>query len=112
MHTFFKNLLDDFYTNLMWTSHTPTKYTNQRFEGDDSQFADFTIHDVSGHLTDWLVERGCEQAHDWVGKKGSDAITYCIEVKSTYGPHNEPFHMSQNQLEMVSHSSLMRQSIR
>ncbi|CAD0089485.1 unnamed protein product [Aureobasidium mustum] len=76
------------------------KYTDQPFEGDDSQFADFTIHDSSGRLTEWLVERECEQAQTWLGKKGSAAITYCIEVKSTYGPHNEPFHMSQNQLEM------------
>lgn len=110
MHAFFENLLDDSYTDLMWTSHTRTKYTDQPFEGDDSQFADFTIHDLSGRLTDWLVERGCEQAQAWVGRKGSDAITYCIEIKSTYGPHNEPFHMSQNQLEMVSHGSFNRQN--
>ncbi|KAH0010046.1 hypothetical protein KCU78_g10474, partial [Aureobasidium melanogenum] len=102
MHTFFENLLGDSYTDLMWTSHTRTKYTDQSFEDNDSQFADFTIHDFSGRLTEWLVERDCEQAQAWLGKKGSDAITYCIEVKSTYGPHNEPFHMSQNQLEMAS----------
>ncbi|KAG9951782.1 hypothetical protein KCU85_g2688, partial [Aureobasidium melanogenum] len=102
MHTFFENLLGDVYTDLMWTSHARTKYTDQAFEDDDSQFADFTIQDVSGRLTKWLVERHHEEAQAWLGKKGSDAITYCIEVKSTYGPHNEPFHMSQNQLEMAS----------
>ena len=86
----------------MWTSHAKAKYTDQTFDGDDSQFADFTIRDLSGRLTDWLVEKGCKQPLAWMGKKGKDSITYSIEVKATYGPRHEPFHMSQNQIDMVS----------
>lgn len=111
MYTFFKSLLDDCFTDAMWTSHTSAKYTDQTFDGDDSQFADFTITDSSGRLTDWLVERGCKQAEAWVGKKGNNAITYSIEVKSTYGPRNEPFHMSQNQIDMVSCDVCGRQEL-
>lgn len=85
----------------MWTSHTSAKYTDLTFDGDDSQFADFTIRDFSGRFTAWLVERGCEQAESWSRTKIADGITYSIEVKSTYGPHDEAFHMSQNQIDMV-----------
>jgi hypothetical protein len=98
---FLKNLLGNYFTDDMWTSHTSEKYTEQTFDGDDSQFADFTIRDLSGGLTDWLVERDCEQAKEWTGRKGKDAVTYMVEVKATYGAHNEPFHMSQNQMDMV-----------
>ncbi|KAI5276433.1 hypothetical protein E4T47_00597 [Aureobasidium subglaciale] len=101
VYAFLKNLLGLYFTDEMWTSHASTKYTDQTFDGDDSQFADFTIRDLSGRLTDWLVERGCVQPKEWIDKKGKDAITYSIEVKATYGPHHEPFHMSQNQIDMA-----------
>jgi hypothetical protein len=86
----------------MWTSHASTKYTDLVFTGDDSQFADFTIRDLSGRFTDWLVEKGCKQPTAWLGKKGKDSIAYSLEVKTTYGSRHEPFHMSHNQIDMVS----------
>ncbi|KAI4755442.1 hypothetical protein E4T52_12458 [Aureobasidium sp. EXF-3400] len=98
---FLKNLPGDYFTDDMWTSHASTKYTDLQFTGDDSQFADFTIRDLSGRLTDWLVERGCKQPAAWLGKKNKDSITYSIEVKTTYGSRHEPFHMSQNQIDMA-----------
>jgi len=104
MYGFFKNLLGDYFTDDMWTSHASAKYTDQTFDGDDSQFADFTIRDLSGRFTDWLVERGCKQPKEWLGKNGKDSITYSIEVKATYGSRTEPFHISQNQIDMVSGS--------
>ncbi|KAK6007550.1 hypothetical protein QM012_004364 [Aureobasidium pullulans] len=61
MYGFLKDLLGDCFKDDMWTSHTSAKYTEQTFDGDDSQFADFTIRDLSGRLTDWLVEKGCKQ---------------------------------------------------
>jgi hypothetical protein len=102
MYNFLNNLLGDYFIDDMWTSHASTKYTDLEFTGDDSQFADFTIRDLSGRFTDWLVERGCQQPTAWLGKKGKDSITYSIEVKATYGSRHEPFHMSQNQIDMVS----------
>lgn len=102
MYGFLKNLLGDYLTDDMWTSHASSKYTDLKFTGDDSMFADFTIRDLSGRFTDWLVERGCKQPAAWLGKMGNDSITYSIEVKATYGSRHEPFHMSQNQIEMVS----------
>ncbi|KAH0381611.1 hypothetical protein KCU92_g6939, partial [Aureobasidium melanogenum] len=101
VYGFLKNILGDYSTDDMWTSHASAKYTDQTFDGDDSQFADFTVRDLSGRLTDWLVEKGCKQPAAWMEKKGKDAITYSIEVKATYGPRHEPFHMSQNQIDMA-----------
>ncbi|OBW65625.1 MAG: hypothetical protein AUREO_043040 [Aureobasidium pullulans] len=106
MYGFFKNLLGDYFTDDMWTSHASAKYTDQTFDGDDSQFADFTIRDLSGRFTDWLVERGCKQPKEWLGKNGKDSITYSIEVKATYGPRTEPFHISQNQIDMAKEQRL------
>ncbi|TIA48574.1 hypothetical protein D6C77_09866 [Aureobasidium pullulans] len=106
MYGFFRNLLGDYFTDDMWTSHASAKYTDQTFDGDDSQFADFTIRDLSGRFTDWLVERGCKQPKEWLGKNGKDSITYSIEVKATYGPRTEPFHISQNQIDMAKQQRL------
>ncbi|THW02710.1 hypothetical protein D6D26_04062 [Aureobasidium pullulans] len=106
MYGFFKNLLGDYFTDDMWTSHASAKYTDQTFDGDDSQFADFTIRDLSGRFTDWLVERGCKKPKEWLGKNGKDSITYSIEVKATYGPRTEPFHISQNQIDMAKEQRL------
>ncbi|KAI4721056.1 hypothetical protein E4T48_02728 [Aureobasidium sp. EXF-10727] len=111
MYLFLKTLLGDYFTDDMWTSHACTKYTDLTFSGDDSQFADFTIRDLSGRITDWLVEKGCKQPTAWMGKKGKDAITYSIEVKATYGPRHEPFHMSQNQVDMAKEYRLQGEEV-
>lgn len=87
------------YNKEMWTSHTRDDYTDSAFLMDDSKFADFTIHDKTRKFTKWLATRD-EQAKSWLSPECS-AVKYHLEVKSTYGPAGEAFHMSQNQIEMV-----------
>ena len=67
------------------------------FEGDD---VDFTIkdNDSVAKFTDWLVEGGHDEAVEW---KDLD-VTYHVEVKTTIGECNDPFTMSNNQVNLVS----------
>jgi hypothetical protein len=58
-------------------------------------YADFTYIDSQGHLTqNWF---GPEKAAAWQGRWPK----YHIEVKSTSGDENEPFHMSPIQMATV-----------
>ncbi len=58
-------------------------------------YADFTYFDTQGQLTrTWF---GPEKAAAWQGRWPR----YHIEVKSTSGEENEPFHMSPNQMATV-----------
>lgn len=71
------------------------------FEGDD---VDFTINgsDSVVKFTDWLIEGGHEEAAEW----RDQAITYHVEVKTTTGEWDDPFTMSNNQVNLVSVSFL------
>jgi hypothetical protein len=61
--------------------------------------ADFTYDDTRGQLTrEWF---GPEKAAAWLGRWPR----YHIEVKSTRGEENEPFHMSRAQMVTVRASS-------
>jgi len=61
-------------------------------------YADFTYVDSQGQLTrNWF---GPEKAAAWHGRWPK----YHIEVKSTSGDENEPFHMSPNQMATVRYS--------
>lgn len=62
----------------------------------EKNYADFTYVDQSCRLKAYLQEAGLESNEEW-----SNSTTYHLEVKSTTGDGNEPFHVSQNQLMMV-----------
>ena len=70
-----------------------------RFQGREGDHADFTITDraIVAKVTDWLVEAGnVEALRSW-----DSNATYHFEVKTTLGPQEEPFMMSNNQFSMV-----------
>ncbi|KAF8267008.1 hypothetical protein EI94DRAFT_1731509 [Lactarius quietus] len=83
-------MLDDFGPN-NWTSelrHCVPGFAPFRGQS----YADFTYDDTRGQLTRvWL---GPEKAAAWLGRWPR----YHIEVKSTRGEENEPFHMSRVQM--------------
>ena len=88
-------MLDDFRPN-NWTSelrHCVPGFAP--FRGNANVFADFTYDDTRGQLTrEWF---GPEKASLWMGRWPR----YHIEVKSTRGEEEEPFHMSQAQMITV-----------
>ena len=71
-----------------------------RFHGREGDHADFTITDRAtvAKVTDWLLEAG---SVDTLRLRNSN-VTYHLEVKTTLGPREEPFMMSNNQFLMVS----------
>ena len=88
-------MLDDFGPN-NWTSelrHCIPGFAP--FRGNANVFADFTYDDTLGQLTrKWF---GPEKASLWTGRWPR----YHIEVKSTRGEEEEPFHMSRAQMITV-----------
>ena len=70
-----------------------------RFQGLEGDYADFTITDraIVAKITDWLIETGnVDTLRSW-----DSNVNYHFEVKTTLGPHEEPFMMSNNQFSMV-----------
>lgn len=70
----------------------------------DGNYADFTVEDRQGKLTGWL-----SREHDVVVTTEAQKrtrITYHIEVKSTTGPCDEVFHLSNVQMQMAEAFSL------
>lgn len=72
--------------------------------GKEGDFADFTYQDTSGKLTELLATNGF--IHD-VENWSESPPKYHLEVKSTPEPCNEPFYMSNNQVEKVSVSDVL-----
>jgi hypothetical protein len=72
--------------------------------GKEGDFADFTYQDINGQLTEILTTHGfiCD-VETWL----ESPPIYHLEVKSTSGPCKEPFHMSNNQVTMVSFSNVL-----
>jgi hypothetical protein len=72
--------------------------------GKEGAFADFTYQDTNGKLTEILTTHGfiCD-VETWL----ESPPIYHLEVKSTSGPCKEPFHMSNNQVTMVSFSNVL-----
>jgi hypothetical protein len=86
-------MLDDFGPN-NWTSELRHCIVGfEPFHG--TAYADFTYDDTCGQLTrEWF---GPEKAALWLGRWPR----YHIEVKSTRGLDDEPFHMSRAQIVTV-----------
>lgn len=83
-----------------WTSSARAKYGLETFEGDEADFADFTITDpaMSAKCAEWLLNKiGVAAAADWLDTHKN----FHIEVKTTNGPLNEKFEMSNNQARLV-----------
>lgn len=84
-----------------WTSAARAKYGLDSFDGDEASFADFTITDpvLSAKFCEWLlVKMGVPAAAEWTGTQKN----FHIEVKTTNGPHNEMWDLSNNQVRLVS----------
>jgi hypothetical protein len=74
-------------------------YPNSPFTGSEKEHADFTYPDTNGGLTKLLTEFGfLRDIQIW----SSNPPTYHLEVKSTSESCNEPFYMSNNQVDKVS----------
>jgi hypothetical protein len=80
------------------TSDVRTEYGLSEFDGFEGDYADFIISDsaLCSQLKEWLTEKGNDNT------RLKDDATYHIEVKTTSGHCDEPFTMSQNQVEHVS----------
>jgi hypothetical protein len=64
------------------------------FDHNENNYSDFTYLDNDGRLGDYLSKRG-RRVPRWPGR----VLTYYLEVKSTRGPLEEPFHLSNNQMD-------------
>jgi hypothetical protein len=60
--------------------------------------ADIVYDDTTGMLTLLLIEKGYLNHNEWNG----ETPKYFVEVKTTTGPCNVPFFMSENQYRLVS----------
>ncbi|PVH86308.1 hypothetical protein DL98DRAFT_650337 [Cadophora sp. DSE1049] len=79
-----------------WTSRNRNnEYPQSPFVDSEKDYADFTYPDNDGELTKLL---GNFLSHD-VRKWSSNPPTYHLEVKSTSEGCNEPFYMSNNQMQ-------------
>ena len=63
----------------------------------EKDFADLTYLDSQGLMMTVLRKAGVSLDAGW-----SNSTTYHLEVKTTLKECDEPYHISQNQLEMVS----------
>ena len=88
-----------------WTSRNRNQiYPNNPFVGQEGDFADFTYQDTGGKLTELLTTLGfIHNAETWSQRPP----IYHLEVKSTTEPCNEPFYMSNNQVEKVPRREIL-----
>lgn len=63
------------------------------------EISDITYDDADGEMTRWLIERGYDQAENWLDRPPR----YHIEVKTTTGDCSDRFYMSTAQAQHVSH---------
>jgi hypothetical protein len=66
------------------------------FVGKEKDHADFEFRDDTGALGEYLSQRGRR-----VPRSNGAPILYHLEVKSSLGPLQEQFHMSNNQMDMA-----------
>ncbi|KAK1655998.1 hypothetical protein BDP81DRAFT_388853 [Colletotrichum phormii] len=93
VNEYFKQHLLDWKPEKNWTSHLREEKGHPLFLGDESTTADFTYTDMEGRMLEALgVVR-----KSWF----SHTITYHIEVKGTVCELEEPFHFSQNQMNLA-----------
>lgn len=68
--------------------------------------SDFTYIDHDGRLGQYLSQRG-RRLPRWKDRSGKEiALTFHLEVKSTTGRLDEPFHLSNNQMDLAKKWSL------
>ena len=79
-----------------WTSKIRAEAGLDRFDKKEKGFSDFTYLDSSGYMREALWKAGVEPMPNW-----SNDTQFHLEVKTTLGHRNDPFHVSQNQLNMV-----------
>lgn len=76
-------------------------YPEALFRASERDYADFTYRDVHGGLSRLLLRYGfIQDVRHWL----TNPPTYHLEVKSTTATCNEPFFMSNNQVEKVIYS--------
>ena len=102
MHGILIEQLPDFRTDAHWTSNNRNQAFPDKpaFTGKEKEHADFTYKDDQGILTRLLMDKGLNNGDELL----KNPPTYHLEVKSTKGPCDEPFFMSDNQLKMASPS--------
>ncbi|KXH30602.1 hypothetical protein CNYM01_06505 [Colletotrichum nymphaeae SA-01] len=93
VNNFFQQHLPDWMPEKHWTSHLREEKGHSVFLGDESTTADFTYTDTEGKILQTIeVVRESWSSH---------TITYHIEVKGTVCEFEEPFHFSQNQMNLA-----------
>jgi hypothetical protein len=83
-----------------WTSRNRNEFGHPQFTELERDFADFTYIDTEKALTRLLIAGGYSRAEEWLSTS-ERPITYHLEVKSTNEACEEPFFMSNNQVDMV-----------
>ncbi|KAL9093859.1 MAG: hypothetical protein Q9165_003782 [Trypethelium subeluteriae] len=106
-HIVYKFLVNRFnISNDCWTSRSRSLYGLPTFSERERDYSEFTVSDssVTQAITNWLTLSGFTEANAWDGRE----MTYHLEVKTTTGECNDPFMMSNNQLDLARewHDSL------
>jgi hypothetical protein len=99
-----QNILGGDLNESCWTSElreaAGDEFSRWTPEDLEAVYGDFTVQDVEGRLAAWLVQEGFP-IPDYPGN-----LTYHIEVKSTAGSCDEPFHMSAIQMSKCKELSV------
>ncbi|KAH7013105.1 hypothetical protein EDB80DRAFT_607184 [Ilyonectria destructans] len=95
IHKLFENQISG-WSHEQWTSKLRVENGHPRFTELERNFADFTYTDDSGQMKAYFQNAGVDQATRW-----SNSTTYHLEVKTTTGSCNQPFFVSQNQVNMM-----------
>lgn len=82
-----------------WTSKLRSEAGYPFFTEDEKDFADFTYLDSSGHMKEVLQAANLDLRGQW-----SSSTTYHLEIKTTSENCDDPFFMSQNQLDKARKS--------
>jgi hypothetical protein len=73
---------------------------------EQSKYSDFTYIDHDGRLGQYLSQRG-RRLPRWKDRSGKERpLRFHLEVKSTTNPLDEPFHFSNNQMDLAKKWSL------
>jgi len=98
MFNLLKAHVSDF-NEMHWTSSLRNCIPNMgKFTGRDMDHTDFTFPDKGGKWTRFLMGQGVPGAGSWQ----SNPPRYHLEVKTTTGGRQSSFHMSDNELQMLT----------
>jgi Domain of unknown function (DUF3883) len=100
-----------------WTSelrHQVQGHTVWTPEDPDTLYSDFTVHDSTGKLLNWMVTNNIQIPSNWRSHgDDDDDVLYHIEVKSTVAESaKDPFFMSHLQMDKAKEVSESSQSPR